>query len=128
MILETYARVFVDADQLERTIAFYRSLLGGELSLRFSYADACLELAAVSSPHMSVLIIAGDPDKRAPFERTRFTIKVDQLESVLPVLESSGAEQLEPIQKTPVGRKTRFRHFDGTVVEYVDHEERLPGR
>jgi hypothetical protein len=34
--------------------------------------------------------------------------------------ETRGAEQLEAIQATPVGRKTRFRHPDGLVVEYVD--------
>jgi hypothetical protein len=68
-----------------------------------------------------VLIVAGPPDKRAAFEATRLTIKVDALASVLVALEATGAEQLEPIQAPPVGRQTRFRHADGQVVEYVDH-------
>ena len=121
MILETYTRVFVDAEGLDRSISFYKSLLSGEQTLRFVYPEAELELAAVSSPHLSVLIIAGRPEKRAPFEATRLTIKVDRLEPFLDVLKQGGAEQLEPIQATPVGRKTRFRHGDGLVVEYVDH-------
>jgi hypothetical protein len=25
------------------------------------------------------------------------------------------------VQPTPVGRKTRFKHVDGLIVEYVDH-------
>jgi hypothetical protein len=121
MILETYTRVFVDAEALDRSVCFYKSLLSGEQTLRFVYPEAGLELAAVSSPRLSVLIIAGPAEKRAPFEATRLTVKVDRLEPFLDVLKQAGAEQLEPIQATPVGRKTRFRHSDGLVVEYVDH-------
>src|SRR5438552_8335073 len=121
MILETFTRVFVDAHALEPTCAFYRDLLGGEETMRFLYPETGLELAAISSPRLSVLIIAGPPEKRRPFEATRLTIKVDALETALDVLANSGAEQLEPIQPTPVGRKTRFRHADGLIVEYVDH-------
>jgi uncharacterized glyoxalase superfamily protein PhnB len=121
MILETFARVFVDADALDATCAFYSDLLGGEETMRFAYPEKGLELAAISSPKLSVLVIAGPPEERRPFEATRLTIKVETLEVVLAVLEKAGADQLEPIQKTPVGRKTRFRHADGLIVEYVDH-------
>ena len=121
MILETYTRVFVDAEAIDNTIEFYRALLSGEQTLRFAYPDTGLELAAVSSPRLSVLIIAGTAAKRASFEATRLTIKVDTLEPFLDLLKKAGAEQLEPIQPTPVGRKTRFRHRDGLVVEYIDH-------
>jgi hypothetical protein len=50
MVLESCIRFFVDADTLDRTSAFYRSLLAGEETLRFAYPDAHLQLAAVSSP------------------------------------------------------------------------------
>jgi hypothetical protein len=121
MIVEAYTRVFVDANALDRTISFYRALLSGKEALRFADPEIGLELAAVSSPLLSVLIIAGRPEKRAPFEATRLTIKVDRLEPFLDVLKEAGAEQLEPVQPTPVGRKTRFRHKDRLIVEYVDH-------
>jgi hypothetical protein len=121
VILETYTRVFVGAESIEGAIAFYKALLSGEQSLRFHYPETGLELAAVSSPRLSVLIIAGPLEKRAPFEATRLTIRVDALEPYVKVLKQGGAEQLEPVQPTPVGRKTRFRHKDGLVVEYVDH-------
>lgn len=121
MIREAYTRVFVDAGMLDCTISFYKALLSGEQTLRFGYPETGLELAAVSSPHLSVLIIAGPPERRAPFEATRLTIKVESLEPVIDVLTKAGAEQLEPVQPTPVGRKTRFRHADGLVVEYVEH-------
>ena len=121
MVLETYTRVFVDSDPIEATIAFYKALLSGEETLRFRYPETGLALAAVSSPRLSVLIIAGPSEKRAPFEATRLTIRVEALEPFVKVLKQAGAEQLEPVQPTPVGRKTRFRHKDGLVVEYVDH-------
>jgi uncharacterized glyoxalase superfamily protein PhnB len=124
MILETFIRVFVDAGALDQTSAFYRALLGGQESMRFAYPEKGLELAAVSSPHLSVLIIAGPPENRAPFEATALTVKVETLEPVLDTLKKAGAAQLEPIQPTPVGRKTRFRHADGLIVEYVDHAPR----
>jgi hypothetical protein len=121
MILETFTRAFVAAGALDASVAFYKALLAGDETLRFAYPETGLELAAVSSPKLSVLIIAGPPEKRAPFEATRLTIKVDALGPFLAVLKAAGAEPLEPIQATPVGRKTRFRHPDGLVVEYVDH-------
>jgi hypothetical protein len=133
MVFETYTRVFVDAEALDQISAFYHSLLAGEETLRFAYPEAHLELAAVSSPQLSVLIIAGSAEARRPFEATRLTIKVDVLEPVLEMLAAAGAEQLEPMQPTPVGRKTRFKHVDGLIVEYVDHSasrilDRRPSR
>jgi catechol 2,3-dioxygenase-like lactoylglutathione lyase family enzyme len=128
MILEAFTRAFVDSGALDASVAFYKALLSGEQTLRFAYPETGLELAAVSSPQLSVLIIAGPPEKRAPFEATRLTIKVDALEPSLAVLKAAGAEQLEPIQQTPVGRKTRFRHPDGLTVEYVDHTASSAGR
>lgn len=122
MIIEAFTRIFVDGDALDRTIAFYTRLLSGEVKMRFAYPEAGLELAAVSSATLSVLIIAGPPERRALFEATRLTVKVDRLEPYVGILTEAGAQQLEPIRKTPVGRNTRFRHPDGTVVEYVDHD------
>ncbi|CAL5872132.1 uncharacterized protein PFLUO_LOCUS6390 [Penicillium psychrofluorescens] len=120
MILETFTRVFVNSDQLDQTLNFYTKLLDGEVTLRFAYPDKGLVLGAVSSPHLSVLVIAGQEENLAPFRATHLTIKVDQLEHHIGVLTAAGSEILEPIQDTPTGRKTRFRHPDGLVVEYMD--------
>ena len=60
------------------------------------------------------------------FERTRITIRVEALEQAITTLLDSGAEQPEPIQATPAGRKTRFRRADGLVVEYVENEGSSP--
>ena len=113
--------MFVDAEDFLCTIAFYTDLLSGQQTMRFAYPETGLELAAISSPSLSILIIADPAEKRVPFEATRLTIKVKAIQSFMAVLKNFGAEQLEPIQATPVGRKTRFRHPDGLVVEYVDH-------
>lgn len=128
LVKETYTRIFVDTGELESAVSFYQALLAGEESLRFDYPEKSLKLAAVSSPHLSVLIIAGPADKRAPFEATRLTIKVRALEPAIDLLQHAGAEQLEPIAPTPTGRKTRFRHADGLIVEYVDHHDKQAAR
>ena len=120
--------MFVDAEDFLRTIAFYTDLLSGQQTMRFAYPETGLELAAISSPSLSILIIADPAEKRVPFEATRLTIKVKAIQSFMAVLKKFGAEQLEPIQATPVGRKTRFRHPDGLIVEYVDHNAPPVGR
>lgn len=121
MILETFMRTFVDLEALDATVGFYTALLAGEETLRFDYPELGLRLASVSSPHLSVLVIAGPPEKRKPFEATKLTIKVSKLEDYAALLQAQGAELLDPVQKTPVGRKMRYRHADGLIVEYVEH-------
>jgi uncharacterized glyoxalase superfamily protein PhnB len=121
MILETFFRVFVEADALDEAVAFYKAILAGEETLRFPYPEMELELAAVSSPKLSVLLIAGSAEARRPFEATRLTVQVDSLDAIVATLLAESAAQLEPIQPTPVGYKTRFSHPDGTIVEYVEH-------
>lgn len=121
MILETFTRIFVDTENLEPSLTFYLTLLGGAVTLRFPYPEKGLEIAAVSSPKLSVLFIAGPAENRKPFEETKLTIKVDALDDYMGRLIAGGCEQLETVQGTPAGRKTRFRHPDGVVVEYVEH-------
>src|SRR5690348_3189870 len=61
----------------------YKALLGGEETPRFDYPKMGLRLAQVSSPKLSVLVIAGPPERRKPFEATRLTIKVKALEEAV---------------------------------------------
>jgi hypothetical protein len=69
MILETYLRCFVSRDALDSTVAFYNALLGGEETLRFAYPETGLALAAVSSPRLSALVIAGEPPRASRSRR-----------------------------------------------------------
>ncbi|KAJ5723180.1 hypothetical protein N7488_001215 [Penicillium malachiteum] len=119
MILEVYTRIFIPTTKLNETINFYKFVLNGEETLHFSYPEKSLEIAAVSSTKLSVLIISGSDECLEPFRSTQLTIKVDSLDLHIEQLMSSGCEQLESVQKTPAGWKTRFKHVDGVVVEYV---------
>jgi hypothetical protein len=120
-ILETYTRIFVEEHGLDAASAFYQELTGGTETMRFAYPQHGLKLASVSSAKWSVLLIAGPPERRKPFEATRVTVKVKNLDIMAPLLVAGGASQIEPIQITPVGRKMRFQHADGLVVEYVEN-------
>jgi hypothetical protein len=46
----------------------------------------------------------------------------DRLEPYVTKLNKAGLEQLQPVERTLVGRNTRFRHLDGLIVEYVEHD------
>ncbi|KAJ5172069.1 hypothetical protein N7492_004662 [Penicillium capsulatum] len=117
MILEVYTRIFVSFAKLSETLNFYKNILNGEETLHFAYPEKNLEIAAISSPKLSVLILAGDEESLEPFRATQLTIKVASLDQYIHTLIMSGSEQLEPVQKTPTGEKTRFRHPDGSIVE-----------
>lgn len=78
-VIESYIRIFVNLDQLDATITFYEQLLGKQCNLRFNTAG--LHLAIISSPHMSVLVLAGNPEARSSFESTHLTIKVDDVKA-----------------------------------------------
>jgi hypothetical protein len=55
MIIETFTRTFVDLPALDASVAFCKSLLDGEETLRFDYPEAGPRLAAVALPQLSVL-------------------------------------------------------------------------
>jgi hypothetical protein len=91
--------------------------------MRVDYPKHRLRLADVHSPQATFLIIAGTPEARRAFEATSLTLRVDDLQAAIHVLDELGAEHLEPVQSTPSGIKTRYRHPDGLIVEYVEHQE-----
>ena len=116
MILETYTRIFTGKEQLDQTVTFHCRNLDGKETLRFDLGQPDLTLVQVTSEKLSVLVIAGTSEARAPFERTKLTIRVDNLKRQQKILLDLGARQLEDISVTPVGWKTRFEHPDGMVV------------
>jgi len=66
-VREVQVRLFVPPDRLRETVAFYKALTGGCCSLHFPFPERGLELASVSSPAVSFLIIAGDEANIRPF-------------------------------------------------------------
>jgi predicted enzyme related to lactoylglutathione lyase len=120
-VREVQVRLFVPPDRLRETVAFYKALTGGECSLHFPFPERGLELASVSSPAVSFLIIAGEAARLARFRETKLTMLVEDIEAVAPAMAALGAEVLQPVTPVPTGLQTRARHPDGLVVEYVQH-------
>lgn len=122
-VREVQVRLFVPRDRLRETVAHYKALTGGRCTLHFPFPERGLELASVSSPAVSFLIIAGDEASLLPFRETKLTMLVEDIDAVAPALLELGAEMLQPVTPVPTGFQTRARHPDGLVVEYVRHTE-----
>ena len=120
-IREVQTRIFVAPEQFRATVAYYRALTGGRCSLHFPFPERGLELASVSSPASSFLIIAGSEAALAPFRGTALTVLVDDIEEVAERLVPLGAAVLQQVTPVPTGFQTRLRHPDGLIVEYVEH-------
>lgn len=122
-ILELQTRVFVAPEQFRPTVAYYKAITGGRCSLHFPFPERGLELASVSSPIGSFLIIAGSEAALAPFKGTALTALVADIEAVARRILPLGATMLQPVTPVPTGYQTRYRHPDGLVVEYVQHTD-----
>ncbi len=122
-IREVQTRIFVSPDQFRAAVAHYKALTGGTCSSHFPFPERGLELAAVSGPAASFLIIAGAEDRLAPFRQTRLTVLVDDITAVAAAIAPLGATILQPVTPVPTGYQTRARHPDGLVMEYVQHTE-----
>jgi predicted enzyme related to lactoylglutathione lyase len=119
-ILSTLIRVYVEKSELDQTIQFYESLFQQKCSLRFSYEEKNLELAMIDH----TLIIAGSREARHPFESTKATFLVSNLQAFATYLEKQGSTILEKLQQVPTGWNMLVEHPDGLRVEYVEHVQR----
>jgi hypothetical protein len=115
-VKKTWVRVFCDTRAAEEIIDFYRGLTGGELTLSYGYKERRVRMAGVSSPALSVMIVAGDPPARKAFESVRLTLEVDDLAAVEKAFTYIGGEVLERAEGALF-----VRHPDGTLAEYVRH-------
>jgi predicted enzyme related to lactoylglutathione lyase len=100
----------VEVENLETAIPFYRELAGDVEVRRFPYRD--LELALVGP----FLLYSGPLEK---YVSQTATVIVDSVDSVLKVLNGSGAEVLEAPMEVPNGTRILARHPDGSVFEYL---------
>jgi len=123
VITESFVRVFVEPAAFKATIRAYMAATGGHCSMYFPFPERGLELAAVSSPAVSFLIIAGDAAALAPFRATQVTFHVDDLDEAIEVAVQAGATLLQPRTAVPTGVQARLRFADGLTVEYVEHDE-----
>lgn len=120
-IREVQLRIFTAPERFRTTVAYYKALTGGKVTLHFPFPERGLELASISSPAASFLVIAGTAAALAPFRGTALTILVTDIDRVSRNLVSLGAEVLQERTPVPTGYQTRLRHPDGLVVEYVQH-------
>lgn len=114
-VTSVVARIYLAPEQLETSISFYERLLGQPCRIRFIYAEAGIELAAVGS----LLLIAGAEVALEPLRAVAMTISVSSLSVCRDVLLNEGATIVEGPQSVPTGLNMHVRHADGTLVEYV---------
>ena len=120
-ILEIQHRIFVAANAFRQAVVFYKTLTTGRCSLHFPFPERGLELAAVSSPVASFLVIGGSKAALAPFRSTALTALVEDIAPVAEWLMPKGATVIQEVTPVPTGYQMRLRHPDGLVVEYVQH-------
>lgn len=104
------------SNEMEQCVEFYEKLLGKKCKMRLKHAQYNLELAQVGG----ILIICGSEDALKPFKDTKATFLVDSIASLKEFLLKNGAVIIKDIQETPTGKNMIVKHFDGTVIEYVE--------
>ncbi|MGH6835654.1 MAG: VOC family protein [Methylocella sp.] len=115
-ILRVMARSYVGPDGIDAAITFYEHLLGAKCDMRFSIAEAGIELAAIGN----MSIASGSEASLAPFRSVSAEFFVDSVVEFRGELAALGvAILLEPTQG-PYGKFMIARHPDGLVVEYAD--------
>ncbi|NHZ85651.1 MAG: VOC family protein, partial [Planctomycetia bacterium] len=115
-IYEVFTRIFLNPEEIDRTVSFYENLFGQKCKLRFKYPEKGLELASVGS----FLLISGSTNHLKPFRDTKVTLLVDSIDDLKEFLQEQGATILEEPKSVPTGRNMRVKHIDGLVVEYVE--------
>lgn len=122
-ILEAYSRVYVDPDMFDTTIAFYERLTQGHNRFRANYPEVHLQVADVTSPHATFLILAGTPEAQKSFDGISLTLRIDDLQAAIRELDGLGAEQISKQASGPTGISIHYRHPDGLKVEYVEQQQ-----
>lgn len=103
---------------MDEAINFYERIFNEECKSRFKYPEANLELAHVGN----LLIISGSDEALEPFKDTQATFLVDSITEFKEYLLNNGAVIIRDLKEVPSGRNMTVKHFDGTIVEYVEHK------
>src|SRR5208282_913955 len=120
-IREAFYRVFVPRERFTAAVRAYMVATQGRCSMYFPFPERKLELAGVSSPKVSFLIIAGDAADLERFRSTAVTFQVSSLDDALKAALATGATILQERTAVPTGVQARLKFPDGLVVEYVEH-------
>ncbi len=115
LIKQVLYRVYVH--DIEQSLEFYEKTLNEKCNLRFKYSQANLELAQIGN----ILIIAGSDEALRPVKDTQATFLVDSITEFKGFLLNNGATILTDLKQVPTGMNMTVKHADGTIVEYVEH-------
>jgi hypothetical protein len=103
---------------VEQSIEFYEKILNEKCDLRFKYPQANLEIAQVGN----ILIISGSDENLQPLKDTQATFLVDSAIEFKDFLLNNGATVVKDLKKVSTGMNMTVKHFDGTIVEYVEQK------
>lgn len=106
---------------IEQTIRFYEKVLNEKCSNILKYSEVNLELAIIGN----ILIISGSDESLKPFRDTQATFLVDSIIEFKEFLLNNGATVIRDLKEVPTGMNMTVKHFDGTIVEYVEHKTNL---
>lgn len=108
-------------NDIEKAIKFYEKILNEKCSNIFKYSEASLELASIGN----ILIISGSDEALKPFKDTQATFLVDSITEFKEFLLNNGATIIRDLKIVPSGMNMTVKHFDGTIIEYVEHKANL---
>lgn len=108
-------------NDIEEAIEFYEKILNEKSKNRFKYPEANLELVTVGN----ILIISGSDEALKPFKDTQATFLVDSIIEFKEFLLKNGATIIRDLKIVPSGMNMTVKHFDGTIIEYVEHKANL---
>lgn len=110
-------------DRLDRALAFYEGLLGGEVVYRYpetgdpEFVSLRLGESEIGIGPVSEQPLHGEQQRPASGHRIELCIYVAQLEAVIDTARQSGHRLLRDIEQQPWGERTAFlADPDGNVV------------
>lgn len=113
-VYEILNRIYVN--DMDQAVAFYERLLGETCKKRLEHKQLQLELAQIGN----LLLIGGSEEVLTPFRNTKATFLVDSIVEFKIFLLENGATIIRDLMETPTGITMIVKHFDGTVVEYME--------
>lgn len=70
----------------------------------------------------NILIVSGSDEALKSFKDTKATFLVDSITEFKEFLLNNGATIIRDLKEVPTGMNMTVKHFDGTIVEYVEHK------
>ncbi|WP_158799230.1 VOC family protein [Pedobacter sp. L105] len=121
--IKTLHRIYLNPDMLTSVVEFYEDLFHKDYFIRFDYTELNLTLVQLEG----ILLLAGTnktwevlPD----IKKTRITMIVDDIVEVQAYLSAQkNVMILRKPKEVPTGWNMTVEHQDGTITEYVQHDE-----